>query len=226
MQHIRIVFLAVASLVLASACTTATPAARTVGGVVGSGTSSTEVRAVSGFSEVFVSGPADLVIHQDDTESLSVEAEDNLLPLLQSSVRGRQLALGPAQGVVLHPTRAIRYTLTTRQLSGLRMNGAGSIRADGVRAELLQVTLNGGARAQLEGTASRQDLMIAGAADYRADRLVSREADVEINGAGTVVLSVSDRLDATINGAGTVEYVGSPRVSQSINGLGTVRRRI
>jgi hypothetical protein len=174
---------------------------------------------------VFVSGPADVIIHQDGTESLSVEAEDNLLPLLESSVRGRQLALGPAQGVVLHPTRTIRYTITTRQLTGLRMNGAGSIRADGVRSELLQITLNGGARAELEGTATRQDLMIAGAANYRADRLTTREATVEINGAGTVVLNVSDRLDATINGAGTVEYVGSPRVTQSINGLGTVRRR-
>jgi Putative auto-transporter adhesin, head GIN domain len=140
-------------------------------------------------------------------------------------VSGRQLALGPEAGVLVRATRPIHYTLTVRQLSAIRMNGAGSIRADGVKTELLQFTLNGGARAELEGAATRQDVLIADAADYRADRLTSKEVAVEINGAGTVLLNTSDRLDATINGAGTVEYIGTPRVTKSINGLGTVRRR-
>jgi hypothetical protein len=193
--------------------------------VTGSGTTATEARSVSGFTEIFVSGPSDVIIRQDGTETLSIEAESNLLPYLQSKQSGRLLTLGPESGVTVQATRPIRYTLTVRQLSAIRMNGAGSIRADGLSTDVLQVTLNGGARAELQGTASRQDVLIAGAADYRADRLASKQADVEINGAGTVFLNASDRLEATINGAGTVEYIGSPRVTQTINGLGTVRRR-
>jgi hypothetical protein len=226
MKHIAVLSVVVGSLVLATACTTATPPARSLGGVVGSGITSTEVRSVAGYSEVVVNGIGEVTLRQDGTERLSVEAEDNLLPLLQSTVRGRQLVLGPGPGVALHPTRAIRYTLSIRDVQAIQMNGAGSLRADDVHAERLQTTLNGGARVELTGTAETQDLLIAGAAEYRAASLTSRAASVEINGAGTVIVNVSDRLDATINGAGTVEYIGTPRVSQSINGFGSVRRRI
>jgi hypothetical protein len=220
----RLLVFSAALAVVASACITVTQPARTVV-VAGSGTTATEARSVSGFSAVLVNGPGDVVIRQDGTETLSIEAEDNLLPYLESRVSGRELALGPESGVVVHATRLIRYTLTMRQLSAIQMNGAGSIRAEGVNTELLHITLNGGARAELAGAATRQDLLIAGAADYRADRLSSNEAEVEINGAGTVLLHVADRLEVAINGTGTVEYIGSPRVTQSINGLGTVRRR-
>jgi hypothetical protein len=213
----------IAVTLVVAACTTAPPLPRTA--VTGSGTTATEVRTVSGFTEIFVSGPSDVNIRQDGTETLSIEAEANLLPYLQSRQSGRVLTLGPESGVAVQATRPIRYTLTVRQLSAVRMNGAGSIRADGLNTELLEVTLNGGARAELQGTASRQEVLVAGAADYRADRLTSKHADVEINGAGTAFLNASDQLEATINGAGTVEYVGSPRVTQTINGLGTVRRR-
>jgi hypothetical protein len=221
----RFFVLSIAVALVAGACTPASPPPPTVVTLAGSGTTATEVRPVAGFSEVFVNGVGDLVLRQDGTETLSIDAEDNLLPYLRSKMTGRQLVLGPESGVVLRATRPIRYTLTARQVSGIRMNGAGSVRAEAVQTELLQITLNGGARADMQGTASRQDVLIAGAADYRADRLTSREVDVEINGAGTAVLDVSNRLDVTINGTGTVEYSGSPRVSQTINGLGTVRRR-
>jgi hypothetical protein len=210
---------------VAAACTSATPPPRTITTVVGSGVTATEARAVSAFSEVFVSGPGDVIIVQDGTETLTVEADHNLLPYLQSKQSGRQLTLGLESGVLVQPTQPIRYALTVRQLSGLRMNGAGSIRADGLNTELLQVTLNGGSRAELQGAATRQDVQIAGAAVYRAHRLTSKVAEVEINGAGTVLLNASERLEVTINGAGTVEYIGTPNVTQTINGLGTVRRR-
>jgi hypothetical protein len=218
-------FLGAFALFAAAACTSVAPPGRSFVTVAGSGTIATEVRPVSGFSEVFVNGVGEVVIRQDGTETLSIEAEDNLLPYLKSTLNGRLLSLGPEAGVLVYPTRPIHYTLTVRQLSAIRMNGAGSVRAEGVKTELLQITLNGGARVNLAGVATRQDVLIAGAADYRGEGLASGEAEVEINGAGTTVLNASERLDATINGAGTVEYVGSPRVTQTINGLGVVRRR-
>jgi hypothetical protein len=215
---------AAATLMLAAACNTA-PAPPSVSLIVGSGATRIETRAVSGFTQIAVYGPGEVNLRQDGTEALTIEAEDNVLPLLSSDVRAGRLVLGTERGIVIRPTQPIRYTLNARQVTGLEMNGGGFIRASDLHTDVLRVTVNGGTRVRLDGSVDRQDIVIAGASDYQADQLVSREANVEINGAGTVVLNVSTHLTATINGAGTVEYIGSPRVERSINGLGTVRPR-
>ncbi|MGB5817698.1 MAG: hypothetical protein WBI27_21110, partial [Thermoanaerobaculia bacterium] len=50
--------------------------------VVGSGVTVTETRAVSGISGVSISGVGLLIIEQTGSESLTVTAEENILPLL------------------------------------------------------------------------------------------------------------------------------------------------
>jgi hypothetical protein len=210
---------------LAAACTNTALAPPSVSLIVGSGATRIETRAVSGFTQIAVYGPGEVNLRQDGTETLTVEAEDNVLPLLTSEVRAGRLVLGTERGIVIRPTQPIRYTLSARQVAGLEMNGGGFIQASNLHTDVLRVTVNGGTRVRLDGSVDRQDVLIAGASDYQADQLVSREANVEINGAGTVVLNVSARLTATINGAGTIEYIGSPRVERAINGLGSVRPR-
>ncbi|MEM5775210.1 MAG: hypothetical protein AAGU05_09440, partial [Anaerolineaceae bacterium] len=49
---------------------------------------------VSSFDAVLLSSIGDLTISQGDTESLTVEAEDNILPVLTQQVHGGQLGLG------------------------------------------------------------------------------------------------------------------------------------
>lgn len=53
-----------------------------------------ETRPVTGFSRLLIEYPADVVIRQGQTESLVIEADDNLLSQLSSEVRGGQLRLG------------------------------------------------------------------------------------------------------------------------------------
>src|SRR5687767_1144824 len=54
--------------------------------VDGSGNVVVEQREVSGFSAVSMSGFGELIIQQTGKESLSITADDNLLPLLTSKV--------------------------------------------------------------------------------------------------------------------------------------------
>jgi len=60
----------------------------------GSGQLATQPRQVSGFTSVELTGVGELSIDQTGTESLTVSAEDNLLPLLTSRVEGDTLILG------------------------------------------------------------------------------------------------------------------------------------
>ena len=55
--------------------------------VVGSGTAATESRSVSDFRGVSVSGVGQVILENTGTESLTITAEDNIMPLLESEVR-------------------------------------------------------------------------------------------------------------------------------------------
>ena len=57
--------------------------------VVGSGKVVSETREVSGFTSVSVSGSGQAQITVGDSDSLVIEAEDNILPLIETSVHKR-----------------------------------------------------------------------------------------------------------------------------------------
>jgi hypothetical protein len=76
---------------------------------VGSGTVRSEKRAVSGFDAITLNGLGKIVIKQDGNESLTVSAEDNLLPLLKTEVTNGKLQLDIEQGVKLQPTKPIEF---------------------------------------------------------------------------------------------------------------------
>lgn len=83
-----------------------------VGGTVGSGTAKTGTRNVSGFTSVTFSGIGTLNIKQTGVESLAVSADDNVLPLLTSTVSNGMLTLGVESGHSINPAKPIVYTLT------------------------------------------------------------------------------------------------------------------
>jgi hypothetical protein len=68
----------------------------TSGTIEGSGNVESESRDVSGFDEVDLRGVGNLSIRQTGSESLSVEAEDNVLPKITTEVVNGRLILSPS----------------------------------------------------------------------------------------------------------------------------------
>ena len=86
--------------------------------VVGSGTLVATTRPVAGVSEVLLAGGGTLTISQGTTETLTIEAEDTILPHLKADVDGPRLALyEDRRAGRLRPTRPVTYQLTVRNLS-------------------------------------------------------------------------------------------------------------
>jgi hypothetical protein len=192
-------------------------------GVRGSGTVKTESRAVAGFTHVTLAGEGDVTITQSGTESLTVEADDNLLPLITSTVSGPDLTLTTKGSV--QPTKRIHYTVTVKDFSGFDLSGAGNATATQINATAIKVVLSGAGDAKISGQTQSEDVTIAGAGNYQAPELASKTGKVSLNGAGNAVVKVSDALDVRISGVGNLEYIGDPKVTQSISGVGSVRKR-
>ena len=190
--------------------------------VVGSGVTVTETRAVSGISSVSISGVGLLIIEQTGSESLTVTAEENLLPLLTSDLVGDLLILGIQANTQINTTQGVVYRLTVSDLDRITLSGATRVEALDLDTSYLEVTLSGASAATLAGTAQRQLLNVSGASQYDAAALSCRVATVAISGASSGVVRVSDRLEGQVSGVAVLEYYGNPVVD--VSGGATVRR--
>ncbi len=183
-----------------------------------------ESRDVSGFDEVELNGVGNLSIEQTGSESLTVEAEEDVLPKIRTEVEGDRLIIGPEPGSSIHTIEPIDYTLTVDDLSALEVSGAGNVEAEGISTDELAVTVSGTVDVEISGRAGRQEVEISGSGDYRAEDLESREVKIAVGGSGSAIVNVSDELDAEVSGSGSVEYIGNPTVNQDVSGAGGVRK--
>lgn len=210
--------------------------------VQGSGNVITEERDVSGFNSVNMSGFGEVLITQSNTESLSIETDDNLMQYIDSEVRGNTLYLEFQERILPDPSGRITFRLNVIDLEALDLSGAGSFAIESLETPSLEITFDGAGNIDLDsliadrvstrvsgagdisltGEVGAQDVHIEGIGKYSASDLKSSQATVEIEGAGSVVIWVLDQLDLTIQGAGNVDYYGNPTVTQDVEGGGSI----
>jgi hypothetical protein len=212
--------------------------------VRGSGNMVTENRNVSGFDHVQLDGLGELTIIQGNSESLTIEAEDNIMPKITTEVNNGTLIIsfGENWETTVIPTKTIKFTLNVINLKGLVINGAVNANAASLNSDQLDLEINGvgkiniqnlttgdltmkgsgGADFEMTGTVNSEQIEVDGAATIKAGDLQSQSAKITINGVGTATLWATNSLDATINGAGTVEYYGNPTVTPNITGAGNI----
>ena len=213
--------------------------------VRGSGVLATESREVGNFDSVQLDGSGKLVITQGDTTSLTVEAEDNLISSLTSTVVGDTLKLGYQDKFwqkTLLPTQTILYSLTVPNLEAVTLNGANNLVIDSLATDSLVLTLNGAAQVEIPnlaadtldvqlngagtvkigGGVTTQNLGIDGAGTIQNGNLQSANTTIKANGLGIATVWATDSLNVTFNGGGTLNYYGEPAIIQNINGAADI----
>jgi hypothetical protein len=215
-------------------------------GEPGSGNVITQKREVSNFHAIEVDYPAKVVIKQGNTESVSIEAEDNLMPNLRTEVQNGTLKIfyKKTNGKHVNPTTSVNITVTVKDLDEVTYSSAGELTVTGLKTDDLAVSLSGAGNFELKdidvknlkvdmsgaggmtasGAADNLDLNISGFGEFTGEDLHGKTANVTISGAGNASMWVDNELDAEISGAGSIHYYGSPAVTKQINGLGSVDR--
>jgi hypothetical protein len=214
--------------------------------ITGSGRVTTEARTVAGIERVALEGLGEVELHQGAAEALTIEAEDNLLPLITSVVDAGTLRLGFDRATwrdTLRPTAPIRFVLTVRDLEAfdlsgsgslhasslqasrlsLRLSGAGDLTVDHLESSALDVRIEGTGSVSVAGQAAEQTLAITGSGQYHAGDLDTQTTSVTISGSGDAVVWARDDLSIDISGSGTVSYWGDPHISRrEIGGTGDI----
>jgi hypothetical protein len=214
-------------------------------GEPGSGNVITQTREVSDFLAIDVRYPAQVFIKQGNTESVKIEAEDNLLPGLQTRVRNSTLDIfyRSENGKHVNPRKPVRITIVVKDLAevdfssageltiqGLKtdsldvsLSGAGNLKLDDIQVKYLGVSLSGAGSMTASGTADDLNMTISGFGDFKGAELHDKNARVDISGAGSATVWVDDDLTAQVSGAGSVSYYGSASVTKQISGVGGVK---
>ena len=211
------------------------------GSVAGSGRVITETRAISEVNALTLGGVGELTIIQGEPESLVIEAEDNILPLIQTVTQGGTLEISEKGNT--EPTRPIQFKLTVSELKKVVSTGAATVHADkfsspglleivlegagslemgNLECGSLKVVLSGAASAKVQGRTRDQNVEISGSADYVADDMRTQSTKIDISGAGSAKVWAIEGLDVQIGGSGNVDYFGEPTVKKEIGGSGSV----
>jgi hypothetical protein len=196
----------------------------TSGTTDGSGDVTSESRDVKGFDEVELAGVGNLSIRQTGKESLTVEAEEDVLPKIGTEVVNGRLIISPKPNTTIKTTERINYELTVKDLHALEVSGSGDVAAEGIGTDKLEINISGSGAIKISGRSDSQEVDISGSGDYRAKDLQSREAKIEVSGSGSAIVNVSEALDTKASGAGSVEYIGDPTVEKDVSGAGSVSK--
>lgn len=209
----------------------------------GSGDVITETRDVSGFDSIALEGTGTVQVEFGDSESLVIEAEDNLMPLLSSEVRGGTLVLGATR--TISPTEDIVYAVTAVGIDSVDVAGSGDVIApdvesDDFEAEVsgsggvfltdldtdqLMLDVSGSGQIEVSGIAGSISVRISGSGGVDAEALAASTGTVSISGSGDAVVNVTDHLDAEVAGSGSIEYTGNPTVESEVSGSGKIDSR-
>ncbi|MBN2433617.1 MAG: DUF2807 domain-containing protein [Acidobacteria bacterium] len=214
--------------------------------VRGSGKMTTETRDVGDFRGIALGGVGTVFVEFGNENAVRIEAEDNLLPYIETEVRGDVLKIGNRPMVNLRSRAEIRYYVTVRYLDRLSVSGSGEIRVPEMRSERLDIRVSGSGDLDIRrwegesmavgisgsggvfiggGHGFEQEVNISGSGDLKAPELTMDKVDASISGSGTATVHVRDRLKASISGSGTFFYTGEPAITTKTSGSGRVVRR-
>jgi len=212
--------------------------------VIGSGTIKSETRAVSGFSGIALSLDALVEIQQGSTEGVTVEADDNILPLIETVVENGTLTIRRAsENASISPSK-LKIVVRAKTIDRLSIAGAGDIQTEALKAPALKASIAGSGDIRIKsldagalsvniagsgdfsaaGRAASVHASIAGSGDLEAAKLDAKDVEVSIAGSGDAIVWARGTLKVRSAGSGGVKYFGDAEVKQSVFGSGSIKR--
>ncbi len=179
-------------------------------------------RDVQGFNAVALEGVGSAFIEHGASESLTISADEALIPYLTSEVSAGTLILGLDLPSTNQSVHSISFDVTVVNLDRVELTGVGGIDARHIDTPDFGARLTGVGDVFTEGRADRQEIVLSGVGAYRGGSLSSRVTHVDLTGVNLAVVRASERLTGFVGGLSVLEYYGDPVVA--ITGNGTLRR--
>ncbi|MFA6059340.1 MAG: head GIN domain-containing protein [Taibaiella sp.] len=199
----------------------------------------------TGFKDIDASSAMNVILKQGTDYSVKIDAEKNLLELIEVRKEGDELVVGFKDNVNVGPTKDINVYITAPEFHKLGGSGACTFsNNDVITGNEIKLDLSGACNTHLNVDVKKLDIEASGASEIEvkgkavyfavdgsgstsisAFQLISENADIELSGAGDAKVFASKSLKADLSGAGSVQYKGNPAtVNKEISGAGSVSK--
>ncbi|MDX6444813.1 MAG: hypothetical protein QOH71_1887 [Blastocatellia bacterium] len=192
-------------------------------GVHGSGVRKTETRDLPAFNAIETSGAFEVTVECQKPASFAVEADDNLLPLVQTEVRDGVLRVTTTKGYSSNGGIVLRINVP--DLTRVKSTGAGKFNISNLKNDQFEIQSTGAATVVASGQSKSLTIGSTGAGKIDAHDLRASNASVKVTGAAGVDVYATDDLDVTVSGAGRVTYSGNPKITKKVSGAGQVVKK-
>jgi len=210
-----------------------------------------QVRSVSGYHGVAVSGSIELFLTQGTEESVVISADDSklrdkVITEVDDGILRIYLERNKNKIQIDWPNqKKIRAYVSVKNIDYLSSAGSGKMHVEGnIKADKLKIDisgsgnvegafttkefslgLSGSANADLSGTAEKSDFHISGSGNIRSYDFSTEYCDASISGSGNVKVTVTKELSAHISGSGNVFIKGDGLIRDySASGSGKFKR--
>jgi len=209
-----------------------------------------QVRSVSGYHGVSVSGSVELFLTQGNEESVVISADDtNIRDKVITEVDNGILRIYLERKNKIQidwPNKnKIRAYVSVKGIDYLSSSGSGKMHIEGnIKADKLKVDISGSgnvegavttkefslgisgsADADLSGTAEKSEFHISGSGNIKSYDFSTQYCNASISGSGNVRVTVTKELSAHISGSGNIFIKGDGLIRDySASGSGKFKR--
>ena len=211
--------------------------------VKGSGHQTSETRKTEDFTKIEIDGGFKVNIKQDSSLSFTINADDNLMQYIKSSVSGGKLHIYSKKKMC--PSGEMVINIGVKNLDAIKISGAVDLTTDGkLTTKDIRLDINGAGKVTMDlnadnvltegagnvemnmkGQATSHKVEIAGSAKVNALDFVVGSYDIETTGASDCQINVLKDLSVNTTGAADIKYRGNPTsVNTSKTGAATVTK--
>ncbi|MDQ6762778.1 MAG: DUF2807 domain-containing protein [Bacteroidota bacterium] len=214
--------------------------------IKGNGQIKKESRSVSAFTSLASEGSMDVQITYGSPENLTIEADENLLPYIETSVEENKLTIKTKKNINLKTAKKIIVYVSMTKINSLQLSGSGDIKGSGAftsdgKTDIslsgsgnltldfgsfkdLGLSLAGSGNMALKGDATNSiDAKVSGSGNIDCVKVASKDVDVKLSGSGNVKVYADNSIDAKISGSGNVYYKGDAQnINSKVVGSGKV----
>jgi hypothetical protein len=174
----------------------------------GSGKIVSQTRTLEECSGVILQNTGNIYLTQADTQSIRIEADDNIIDRIETEVDGEKLEVGLNKGSYENITCRIYVSL--KKINKMLINGSGNIVTDNVKSDEVYCKINGSGNINIKGSGNYIDLYINGSGNISAQEFTAKKCKAYINGSGNITLYASEEADTEINGSGNIFFSWNP----------------
>ncbi|MEL4308886.1 head GIN domain-containing protein [Joostella sp. CR20] len=215
--------------------------------IKGNGNVTTVERNTDDYDAIGVAGSFDVELVAGTEGKITITAEENLIPHIETEVKQGSLQIKTEKGYSLNPSRnnTILITVPFESIDAVSLAGSGdvitksTIKAEDFKSSLagsgdltldieannIKSHLAGSGDVVLRGSTTNFDCSLSGSGDISAKQLKAVNVEVGISGSGDVDVHCDGELKVRVSGSGDVEYYGNPTKEDSkVSGSGDVSR--